>query len=158
MINALNTDDLVIISRSVFSGHYEVAAETLAWNSLITKPMMILGGYVLRDNRLGFVTGNTIPDTTSTIRLEVLQPAHPIFAGISLDANNVMVNSYAQMVSVLVPAWGTNLAQRGISVVTDPLDGGGNPLGPNRFGRCRSRGGYADDHRRMARRRGTNAQ
>jgi hypothetical protein len=128
LINALNTNDLVIISRSVPSGHYEVAAETLAWNSLITKPMMILGGYVLRDNRLGFVTGNTIPDTTNTIRLEVLQPAHPIFAGISLDANNVMVNSYAQMVSVLVPAWGTNLAQRGISVVTDPLDGGGTLL------------------------------
>jgi len=128
LINALNTNDLVIISRSVFSGHYQVAAETLAWNSLITKPMMILGGYVLRDNRLGFVTGTTIPDTANKIRLEVLQPAHPIFAGIALDANNVMVNEYAQIVNVFVPNWGSNVVQLGISVVTDPLDGGGTLL------------------------------
>jgi len=128
LINALNTNDLVIISRSVASAHYQSPSETLAWNSQITKPMMILGGYVLRDNRLGFVTGTTIPDTANNIRLEVLQPAHPIFAGIALDANNVMVNEYAQIVNVFVPNWGSNVVQLGISVVTDPLDGGGTLL------------------------------
>lgn len=126
LIQQLNTFDLVIISRSVPSGHYEVAAETAAYNTQIIKPMMILGGYVLRDNRLGFVTGNTIPDTTTTIRLQVEQPSHPIFAGIQLNAQNITINPYAQVVTAIVS--GTNSLQRGISVPSDPLDGGGTLL------------------------------
>jgi len=39
LIVQLNTFDLIIISRSVNSGHYQQQPETLAWNSLITKPV-----------------------------------------------------------------------------------------------------------------------
>ncbi|HKX63407.1 MAG TPA: hypothetical protein VJS65_16225, partial [Verrucomicrobiae bacterium] len=114
----LNTADLVIISRSVPSGHYELDAETAAWHS-ITAPTMILGGYIIRNIRLGYTTGGTIPDTTGTTKLQVRVPGHPIFAGIPLDANNRMTNDYAQIVTF------TNRAQRGISVNTDRIATGG---------------------------------
>jgi hypothetical protein len=118
----LNAADLVIISRSVPSGNYELDAETAAWNG-ITAPMIILGGYVLRNTRLGFTTGATIPDVSSpSVRLTVNNPAHPIFAGIALDGANTMVNPYAHGVSY------TGTVQRGISVNTDPVAGGGTIL------------------------------
>ncbi|NGO39651.1 PEP-CTERM sorting domain-containing protein [Limisphaera ngatamarikiensis] len=127
LIDQLNTFDLIIISRSVNSAHYQQSNETYAWNTAITKPVMILGGYVLRDNRLGYVTASTTPiDTTNDIRLLVEQPAHPIFNGIQLDQNNITVNPYATIVTAIID--GTNNVQRGISVSPDPLDGGGTIL------------------------------
>lgn len=115
--NRLNKFSLIIISRSVPSGDYQDPPETAAWNG-ITTPMMILGGYVLRATRLGFFTGDSIPDTTGPVQLAVNNPAHPIFAGISLDANNLMVNPFSEMVSF------NDIEQRGISVNTDfPAEG-----------------------------------
>jgi hypothetical protein len=116
----LNAADLVIISRSVPSGHYELDAETAAWNG-ITAPTMILGGYVLRNNRLGYTSGNTIPDanTNVPVRLKVIASGHPIFSGIALDNNGLMVNGYA------TPVTFTNRIQRGISVNTSAVTNGG---------------------------------
>jgi hypothetical protein len=115
--NVLNTFDLVIISRSVPSGDYETAAETALWNG-ISAPTMILGGYIIRSNRLGLMASMTIPDTAGPVKLTVNDPDHPIFEGISLDGTGTMVNDYS------VIATYTNQAQRGISVVTgDPSSG-----------------------------------
>lgn len=120
-VTLLNTFDLVIVSRSVPSGDYETDPETLAWNG-ISAPMMILSGYILRSNRLGFTTGTTIPDTAGTIHLTVNDPSHPIFAGISLDGTNTTVNPYAGLADF------NGTTQRGISVNTNPLAGGGTIL------------------------------
>jgi hypothetical protein len=113
----LNAADLVIISRSVPSGDYQDPPETAAWNTSITAPTMILGGYIVRQNRLGYVTASNIPDTTNPVTLQAVQPSHPIFSGITLGAGNTL--SYA------VPVTYTNSLQRGISTLTDPLAGGG---------------------------------
>jgi len=83
-----------------------------------------MGGYPLRKNRMGFTTGNTIPDTTGDITLTVTDPTHPIFDGIAL-AGDTMVNPFAGV--VVYPTDGTTLA-RGISINTDPLNGGGTLL------------------------------
>jgi hypothetical protein len=120
-VGLLNAADLVIISRSVPSADYQDDPETAAWNG-VTAPMMIMGGYVLRNSRLGFVTGATIPDTVGTVSLTVNNPLHPIFAGVALDVNNTMVNPYANLMTF------AGLNQRGISVNTDPLAGGGTVL------------------------------
>jgi hypothetical protein len=117
----LNAFDLVIISRSVGSGDYQEAAETAAWNG-ITAPTLILGGYVLRANRLGFVIGNGIPDTIGPVRLTVNDPDHPIFEGIDLDDANTMANPYADVVMF------NGVVQRGISVNADPVAGAGTVL------------------------------
>jgi hypothetical protein len=112
---------LVIISRCVPSGDYQDPPETLAWNG-IKAPTMILGGYIIRNSRLGFMNGATIPDTTNSVKLAIKDANHPIFAGITLDANNMMVNNYANIATY------TNTLQRGISVITDPVAGGGTVL------------------------------
>ncbi len=106
--------DLVIISRSVASGSFQNDAAT-RWNNVST-PMIILGGYVIRANRMGFATGNTIPDTTGDITLTVTDPEHPIFAGIALT-DGTMDNLFAGIAS-----YADGRLARGISVVTDAPD------------------------------------
>src|SRR5689334_17936108 len=54
--NLLNSFDIVIISRSVPSGNYQTAASTALWHGL-TKPTILMGGYILRNSRLGYTTG-----------------------------------------------------------------------------------------------------
>ena len=122
----LNTADLIIISRSVGSGDYDADAETAAWNS-ITAPTMIMGGYLLRNNRLGYTTGTGIPDTAGPVRLSVLNPTHQIFSGIALDTFNTMLNNYA-LSGTNGSITFTNNPQRGISVNTNPVAGGGTVL------------------------------
>ena len=64
----LNGFDLVIISRSVPSSHYQTDPSPGLWNG-ITKPTIILGGYILRASRLGYTIGDTMVDTGGEIRL-----------------------------------------------------------------------------------------
>jgi len=128
LIAAFNTNDLVIVSRSVGSGQYELANETAAWNGL-TVPLMSLNGYINRANRLGFNTGNTIPDISSNpVRLRVIYKGHPIFAGLAMDSSNLMVNPFAQFAVYTNATSGAVTTQRGISVVTSPRIAGGTVL------------------------------
>jgi hypothetical protein len=125
LITALNTNDLVIVSRSVPSGHYDTAAETAAWNSSITVPMISLNGYINRNNRLGFNTGDTIPDVNSNpMRLRILYRAHPIFAGLALNDTNLMVNPFSSIQTHTNATTGVTQVQRGASVVTSAPIGG----------------------------------
>jgi hypothetical protein len=94
--------------------------------------MMFLGGYTNRANRLQFMTGNNIPDTTMTIggvntdgpvRLTATVPSHPIFSGVALDAANSI-----HFADAVTAPFAPFTIQRGISVVTDPVAGGGRML------------------------------
>jgi hypothetical protein len=122
----LNAFDLVILSRSVPSGHFQTDAETAFWNGL-TVPLMSLSGYINRGGasgnvRMGWMAGDTIPDVTSNpMRLTANNPLHPVFAGIPLTGG-LMDNPYSVLAS-----HPTNAAtlQRGISVVTGALAGNG---------------------------------
>jgi hypothetical protein len=118
----LNAADLVIISRSVASSGYQNDGAT-AWNN-ISAPMIIMGGYVLRNSRMGYTTGGTMPDTTGDIMLTVNDPTHPIFAGITLT-DGIMDNPFAGI--VIYPTDGTTVA-RGISINTDPVNAEGTVL------------------------------
>ncbi|HUS33929.1 MAG TPA: hypothetical protein VM680_01130, partial [Verrucomicrobiae bacterium] len=119
-VDFLNTFDLVIISRSVPSGNYQTPESTALWHS-ITKPTILMGGYIIRNIRLGYMTGETIPDTAGTVRLNASVPAHPIFQDVPLDASGNTPN-FAHIVTF------NGGAQRGISVVTGPIVSGGTVL------------------------------
>ncbi len=101
----LSAADLVIVGRSVASGHYQQAAESLFWNSTLTKPVIHMGGFSIRGgtgggSRLGLYTNETLVDATTSTRLIAANPSHPIFAGIALDGTNTMVNNYANVMSL----------------------------------------------------------
>lgn len=123
-IAKLNTNDLVIISRSVPSGNYQTDPSPALWNG-ITKPTIILGGYILRSARLGYTYGDTMVDVSAMeMRLTVNDPAHPIFTGVSVnaEAGNLMVNPYARRINLGSAEVPNN--QLGISVNTDQaIDG-----------------------------------
>jgi hypothetical protein len=122
-VNLLNSMDLVIISRSVASGSFQ-NANADNWNTQITAPIMNLNGYTIRKNRLGFMTGDTIPDTTGDIKLKALDPTHPIFAGIALTNGIMMTNNYAGICTY--PDEVT--VARGISIVTEAPNAEGTVL------------------------------
>ncbi|HEX5220605.1 MAG TPA: LamG-like jellyroll fold domain-containing protein [Verrucomicrobiae bacterium] len=132
LLTSVVTNDLIIFSRSLPSGHYQQQNETIAWNGL-NKPVMHLGGYIIRGGtgggaRLGLTTGETIPDVNSDpMRLRVLAPVHPIFTGLALNATNLMVNPYAKL-ATFVSTNGTTFTQRGISVNNNTLPAGGTVL------------------------------
>lgn len=121
VLDALNTNDLIIISRSTPSGHYQALGEVTAWNS-ITKPVMVLGGFATRGgtaggSRLGLTTGETIADVNVNIlRLRVNAATHPIFNGVALDSTNLMVNAYARRVTFTNATTGVATNQAGISI------------------------------------------
>ena len=119
---SFNSMDLIIIGRSTDGGFFDTLGEAQFFADL-TKPILINTGYILRDNRLGFTTGNTIPDSNTAFRLKTEVPAHPIFTGVGLDANGLMTSNFN-----VPPISYRGITQLGISVNTDAIDGGGTLL------------------------------
>jgi len=123
-ITALNAFDLLIIGRSIGSGSFDSAAETLPWNTLITKPMMVTNTYISRSTRLGWFTGGpTQPDVV----LNQLTFANPgssvaayLIAGTAMNGAST-VNSMTE--AIVYPDTAVDI--RGISMITDPIIAGG---------------------------------
>jgi len=109
-VEALNGYDLVIISRSVSSGGYSTGANADAWNS-VTSPMLVLGGYVIRNNRMGFTDGSTMVDTVGNIQLKAEDASHPLFNGV--DLTDGVTGDFAGIVT-----WNDQV-QRGVSINTN---------------------------------------
>ncbi len=90
-IAALNAADLVVVSRSVSSGSYNNdAAEIANWNGL-TSPMLSVVAYLARGTSTNFRWYWLNSSATSNLvgpKMQVLEPKHPIFRGIPLDASN----------------------------------------------------------------------
>jgi len=89
----LNAADLVIISATTQIAILVTdATEASLWNS-VTVPMMNCCTYALRSTRLKWVNNGdaTLPNNNGdqgSPLMQVIEPGHPIFNGISLDANN----------------------------------------------------------------------
>jgi len=84
-IAALNDGDLIIISRDANSGDYDDGDEPTQWNAIET-PIMMQIAHIMRSSRWRWL------DTTNTSggqpALEAVDPSHPIFSGVALDASN----------------------------------------------------------------------
>ena len=113
-LNTLNASDVVIISRSVSSGHYDPPTD---WNTKVTAPTIAMSGYILRSNRLNLTDGTTMIDTVDNLTLKADDPSHPVWAGVSLDGDN-MTNPFGGIVD-----W-DGAIQRGISINSANLAGG----------------------------------
>lgn len=109
-LSLLNGSDLVVISRSASSGHYDPPTD---WNTKVSAPVIAMSGYYLRSSRLNLTDGTTMVDTVEPLSLMADDPGHPVFAGI--DVGDIV------MANVL----DTNGAlQRGVSINMANLVGG----------------------------------
>jgi hypothetical protein len=97
-IAELEAADLIILSRNADSGSYSTAAdnEPAQWNA-VTTPLISLSAHMSRvGGKWGWLngTGTTLGKEAN---VTVVDPNHPIFAGVTIDPNN--------HVAVLNPQW-----------------------------------------------------
>ncbi len=111
---ALNTNDLIILGRSVGSGAFQ-APQVGGWNSNIFKPLMSINAYLTRLIRAGWYSGSTLPNGVPTV-LSAYNLADPktayIFGGVAMSGTNT--------VSVYDEAGGQNTSQ----ITEGPVAGG----------------------------------
>lgn len=84
-IDILESADLIIFSRGAGSGDYNAPFD---WNA-ISKPLMLLTSYVSRTSRWNWLSTDDLingGDSGAPI-MYVDKPEHPLFAGVTLDAN-----------------------------------------------------------------------
>jgi len=110
-IEVLNAADLVIVSRDTDSGSYDDGQEPSQWNS-ITTPLILQVGHLTRSSRWLWLDTTATNDTMAT--LEVVEPGHPVFNGITIGADNqldilTMGSSFANATD---PGNGTLIAKR----------------------------------------------
>ncbi|HWB05453.1 MAG TPA: PEP-CTERM sorting domain-containing protein [Verrucomicrobiales bacterium] len=126
-VAAMNAADLVIIGRSIASGAFDTAAETLPWNTLITKPLICTNTYINRSSRLGwYASGPNQPDQVLN-NLSFTNLANPVtsyIVGNTAMSGNTTTNSITQ--AIVYPDSQVDI--RGISEITDPLVAGGNSI------------------------------
>jgi hypothetical protein len=123
-ISNLNAFDLVIIGRATASGDFDDATDETNWNTRITSKVMIMSAYLIRMNRLGWETGNGVPDSPPA-RLVAANPSHPVFAGVPLDGGGMMVNEYNVMIDRGTTQMGNTPTAGGNIIATNPAVAGG---------------------------------
>ena len=122
-LNGANVD-VVVISRSNASGHYQEDPEQMAWNTALTKPTIVMNAFIARGARLGLfsTTATATADTVGPTKLHADVPGHPILQGVAFDGTTgVMVNNYTTA-DVMTP---TAVQHRGFSVVPRTPNGDG---------------------------------
>jgi hypothetical protein len=89
-IDALNTNDLIIVSRCVNSGAFQTGQGN-QWNNNITKPLLDLSAFHARNSRLGWFAANEGPDNTPTM-LTPQNTGNPVtdylFGGVAMSGTN----------------------------------------------------------------------
>jgi len=88
-IELLNAADLVIFSRSTNSGNYDDGEEPTQWNA-VTTPLIQMSAYLVRNSRWHWLDSGTATNNSGAPAMQVLDASHPIFAGVTLDPNNVV--------------------------------------------------------------------
>jgi hypothetical protein len=114
-IDELNAADLIIASCGLSTGNYDDGDEPTQWNSLTT-PMINFNSWLLRTSRWKWMNSNTATKDSGSPTLFAVDPNHPIFAGVALDAND--------LVQVLDP----NVGSQQTSFLADILDVGNGTL------------------------------
>jgi hypothetical protein len=87
----LEAADLVIVSRTTNSGNYATdATEVTQWNS-VTKPLILMTGYLARSSRWLWVNSTGLTDPMTEAMMTVVKADHPVFAGVKLTSDQVDV-------------------------------------------------------------------
>jgi hypothetical protein len=122
-ITTLNASDLLIIGRSIASASFDSAAETMPWNTLITKPILMTNTYINRSSRLGwYASGPTQPDVVSnplTFNNPGSATATYLIGTVAMSGSST-INSMTE--AITYPDTAVDI--RGTSLITDPVVAG----------------------------------
>ena len=92
-IDALNTNDLIIVGRSQASGEFANQRGT-SWNQSVTKPVIISSPFLTRAAQLGWFSGGGNANTGSPTALGLLDPSNVrtayLFDGVELNGTNTV--------------------------------------------------------------------
>lgn len=139
----INGHDLVVAGSALNSGPFNLNARGAKWNTMIAAPMIYTKSTLVRRDRTGFLLDNKEFDcaadasTTASGRWTLLEPAHPIFAGVarsSVGGKEVMDNFANVRVPVPANNRGTSIQYFRLSVggvdqgISNDVEGGGRVL------------------------------
>jgi hypothetical protein len=117
-IDAINTNDLIIIGRATDSAAFQTT-QAAQWNASITKPLIMQSSYLLRASRLGWFTASTTPadgPPTAVTAVDLNDPVIAyIFSGIEMNGSTT-ANPYDEAID------------RNTSQDPDPVVAGGRAL------------------------------
>jgi hypothetical protein len=107
-IEALEAADLIIVGRDMLSGQY--SSQITEWNSLST-PLIMINGWLPGSARWNWLEVSS-NDSRDVSNLQAVIPDHPVFDGVSLDANNQvsMLTESSQFTETADPGNGTLIA------------------------------------------------
>jgi hypothetical protein len=89
-VAVLDAADLVILGRDLnSSGVANTDAQRAAWNG-VESPLMLMSSYIAANNRFKWVNSSSQDARIQYYDLKALDPNHPVFAGVTLDANDVV--------------------------------------------------------------------
>jgi hypothetical protein len=115
----LDAADLVILARGCNSaGMATDAAELAAWDNVQT-PVMLMSSYIAGNNRWKWIDSSSNDARKPYYLLQAVDPNHPLFAGVALDANDVVqwydpnaASGYASFINAADAGNGAVLAAR----------------------------------------------
>ncbi|MEZ4776924.1 MAG: T9SS type A sorting domain-containing protein [Bacteroidia bacterium] len=114
---ALDTFDLVIISKATTSGNFgDTPAEVANWMS-ITTPVIIMNDFVARSNRLKLFN-TTTTTANGGLKLDVVLPTHPLFTNMTLVGDSTNEISIDPLETIVATDAGN-----GTVIATDALTG-----------------------------------
>ena len=88
-IDDLNAADLIIVSRTSNSARYDEGEEPTQWNSATT-PLILMQALIARSNRWKWINSSSQINFGGAPALKVVEPGHPIFAGVALSEDNLV--------------------------------------------------------------------
>jgi hypothetical protein len=89
-IAELEAADLILFSRGGNTANYDATGEAAKWNGLTT-PLLDLNAYMIRNkSKWYWMNSNTGTKDSGSPTLFAVDPNHPIFAGVALDANDLV--------------------------------------------------------------------
>jgi len=115
----LDAADLVILARGCNSaGMASDAAELAAWDNVKT-PVMLMSSYIAANNRWKWINSSSQDARKAYYRAKAVDPNHPVFEGVALDANDVVqwydptvASGYASFINMADAGNGKVLAVR----------------------------------------------
>jgi hypothetical protein len=86
----LNAADLVILARGCNSaGVADTDAKRAAWNG-VKSPLMLMSSYIAANNRFKWLNSQSQDARKAYYDIKAVDPNHPLFEGVTLDANDVV--------------------------------------------------------------------